>query len=268
MNTTSRRRRSAKSTDGIYRQIGSKHRKAFAAICSQAHDNLAIALDMTLIHNEQEVHGVRPRTSLNLPIISFSVAAWERLITDLRYLTGDKLTFRGAGEEESSGAYLTHGEGSVNTLKVLAGASGGRIPKDWLICLPTSGSGKTLHFAAAQQGADPDLAESVDFWIRSRNHVVHRRVPRSLTWAYESDASNHKTFNTTLARIAMTTFLQLTDQTIRVIADAGHLASPEELWLPPQWLEGQLRPGDRGITDDDQLRLWNGRSLLRTGSRP
>jgi hypothetical protein len=263
MATSSTRHGPATSNDGIYRHVRPEDREAFAAICSQARDNLAIAIDMILVHNERDVRGPVPRTSLNLPIISFSVAAWERLITDLRYLTAENLKFTGAGEADSQGAYLTRGTGRLSTLKVLDGASDGHVPKDWLIYLPTSGSGKSLRFGTAQQGASHDLADSVDFWIRCRNHVVHRRVPGSLTWAYESDASDSKTFNTTMARIAMTTFLQMIDQTIGGIAAAGRLTSPEELRLPKQWLDGQLIPGERGVTDGDQLRLWNGRSLLR-----
>ncbi|MGO9778833.1 MAG: hypothetical protein ACLPKE_03075 [Streptosporangiaceae bacterium] len=253
--------------DGIYQQIGAEHQDAFAAICGQARDNLSIVIDMILIHNEQKVRGNVPRASLNKPVVIFSAAAWERLVTDLRYLTAEKKTFKGAGTEDGEGAYLTRGEGSISTRAILGGASGGRLPKDWLIRLPTSGSGKTLHFAAAQKGARADLAESVDFWVKARNHVVHRNVPTSLTWAYESDADGHsgQTFNTTLARIAMTTFLQLIDQTIRVIADAGKLASGEELWLPEHWLDGQLQSGERGVKDEDQLRLWYGRSLRCTG---
>ena len=258
--------KSAKHEDGIYRQIGAEHREAFAAICGHARHNLAIAIDMILIHDEQKVRGSCPRASLNQPIVSFSAAAWERLVTDLRYLTAENLAFEGAGKEKSSGAYLTPGNGSVRTLKLLVGASGGRLPEGWLIRLPTSGRGKALRFAAAQQGVGADLAESVDFWIRARNLVVHRQIPNSLTWAHESDTGDGMTFNTTLARIAMTTFLQLIDQTIRVIASAGQLASPEKLWLPQHWLDGRLCPGERGITNDDQLHLWRGRSLLRTES--
>lgn len=55
-----------------------------------------------------------------------------------------------------------------------------------------------------------------------------------MTWAYESDASDRKTFNITVAQDTMTTFFQMIDQTIKVIADAGHLTSPEELRLPQQ----------------------------------
>ena len=64
----------------------------------------------------------------------------------------------------------------------------------------------------------------------------------------------------------MATFLQLIDQTIQVIADTGQMASPEELWLPQHWLERQLRRGERGVVDDDQLHLWYGRPLLYNGS--
>jgi hypothetical protein len=257
------------SADGPYHPINPQHRDAFAAICSQAKQNLALAIDMILIHNERDVSGPGPRASLNKPIVVFSAAAWERLVTDMRYLTAQNLNFKVAGEAESQGAYLTPGQGQVKTQDILAGASGGRLPGDWLIRLPTSGSGKALHFATLQQGAGTDLAQSVDFWIRARNHLAHRSIPGSLTWAYESDADGHdgQTFNTTLARIAATTFLQLIDQTIRVIAAAGQLPSPEELCLPPHWLDGHLMPGERGVTSEQQLRLWNGRSL-RYAAKP
>ena len=261
-------RRSATSADdGPYDTIGPQHRDAFAAICSQAQQNLALVIDMILIHNEQDVSGPVPRASLGKPIVFFSAAVWERLVTDMRYLTAQNLTFEGPGEAKSVGAYLTRGEGQVKTQDILAGASGGRLPTGWLIRLPTGGTGKNLHFANLQQGAGTDLAQSVDFWIRARNHLAHRSVPASLTWAYESDADGHngQTFNTTLARIATTTFLQLIDQTIRVTAAAGQLPSPEELWLPPHWLDGHLLPGDRGVTSEPQLRLWKGRSLRFAG---
>ena len=259
-------RKSTMSGDGPYHPIGPQHRDAFAAICSQAKQNLALVIDMILIHNEQVVSGPVPRASLGKPIVVFSAATWERLVTDVRYLTAQNLTFKEAGEAESQGAYLTRGQGQVKTQDILAGASGGRLPTDWLIRLPTGGNGKILYFANLQQGAGTDLTQSVDFWIRARNNVAHRSIPASLTWAYESDADGHdgQTFNTTLARIATTTFLQLIDQTIRVIA-AGQLPSPEELWLPPHWLDGHLLPGDRGVTSEQQLRLWKGRSLRFAG---
>ena len=269
MKASSARRKSAASGDGIHQQIGAQQRDAFAAICSQARDNLTVVIDMILIHNEQVIHGNVPRASLNKPIVIFSAAAWERMVTDLRYLSAENLQFEEAGKAESAGAYLGPGDGRGKTLAVLAGASGGHLPKDWLIRLPTSGSGKTLHFAVGQCGIVAALEESVAFWIRARNNVVHRQIPDSLIWAYESGdagAPDRKTFNTTLARIAMTTFLQLIDQTIQVIADTGQMTSPEELWLPQYWLEGQLRRGERGVVDKDQLHLWYGRPLVYNGS--
>jgi hypothetical protein len=251
-----------------YRRINAEDRAPFAAICSQARENLTLVIDMILIHNERPVRGDVPRTSLNKAIVVFSAAAWERLVADLRSLSVRKPDPRQHTMVKSAGAYLSRGEGSGRTLAILAGVSGGRLPGDWLIRLPTSGSGRTLHFAPAQPGAAADLAESADFWIKARNNIAHRQAPDALIWAYGSGDSrtpDRRTFNTTLARISMTTFLQLIDQTIRVIADAGQMTEPEQLWLPPHWLDGKLRPGERGVYDEDPLRLWDGRSLSYGG---
>ncbi|MFD4428334.1 hypothetical protein [Nocardia sp. NPDC058497] len=102
-----------------------------------------------------------------------------------------------------------------------------------------------------------DLAEFVDFWIDVRNKLVHQGFPQLDDWVVPSDARTGKTVNTTNAREAFAVFLQLADQTIRVIAEVAGFRDPSELHLPEVWLRGMEAPRG-GVFADAHLQLWTG----------
>ncbi len=247
-----------------YLPIVAAQRHQFASVCSDARDAFRDVFDLVLIHNEQQVSRNQPRTTLNSAIAMFSVAAWERFVSHVGQITDATHThpFEGPGLVQSRGAYLGSDKHGTPAVKILNGASAGTIPANWRIRLPHSGSGKRLSFEPACTGLDPRLIEVANWWIGIRNGVAHRTLPAVLNWVYVSNAGDWEggTINTTLARFALTLFLQLVDQSIRTIADSVGLSDPRDLWLPEDWLSGQLRP-TRGIRTPAQLQLWEGASL-------
>jgi hypothetical protein len=217
-------------------------RPEFAAACAEARAgfqdvvNLAVVADGLEHRDEPD-----PRTTLNRLIAFGSVRAWERFVRDVA---------GGARGGERLGC-LRGGPAAG----VLAGASGGRLPAEWRIAFPLSGTGTALTFGPERlTGTDDDLGAAVDWWVNARHGLPHRRLPRDTAWpvptdAYDTDGTD---VGPTTARFALTLFLQLTDQSIRVLAAAGGMARPEDLWLPGHWTAG------RATADADARRLWDG----------
>jgi hypothetical protein len=217
-------------------------RPEFASACAEARAgfqdvvNLAVVADGLEHRDEPD-----PRTTLNRLIAFGSVRAWERFVRDVA---------GGVRRVERLGC-LRGGPAAG----VLAGASGGRLPAEWRIAFPLSGTGTALTFGPERlTGTDDDLGAAVDWWVNARHGLPHRRLPRDTAWpvptdAYDTDGTD---VGPTTARFALTLFLQLTDQSIRVLADAGGMARPEDLWLPAHWTAG------RATADDDARRLWDG----------
>jgi hypothetical protein len=250
-----------------YQPIVTAQRDHFSRICTDARDAFQDVVDLVLIHNERPVSGRQPRTTLNRLIAMLSVAAWERFIADIGKLSRARQDkpFQGPGIAYGSGAYLGKcpRDSQIPTaVKVLGGASGGALPGSWQIRVPSSGSGKRLSFAPACRGLDSDLVEITDWWVTIRNGIAHRGLPQVPEWLIVTDAEQQagRTINTTTARFAMTLFLQLVDQSIRALAESAKLEKPGELWLPSDWLSGQLRAA-RGVNAPAELLLWDGPSL-------
>ena len=216
-------------------------RPEFAVACAGARAgfqdvvNLAMVADGLRHRDEPD-----PRITLNRLIAFGSVRTWERFVRDLG----------GTGRGERVGC-LRGGPAAG----VLAGASGGRLPAAWRIAFPLAGAGTTLAFGPDRlTGIDDDLGAAVDWWVNARHGLPHRRLPRDTAWpvptdAYDSDGTD---VGPTTARFALTLFLQLTDQSIRVLADAAGMARPEELWLPAHWTAG------RSTGEPDARLLWDG----------
>lgn len=247
----------------VYRSIKAEQRDDFSRICVNTRGAFQDVFDLVLIHNERSVRGKQPRATLNTPIAMFSVAAWERFVTDIGELSqaGHDNKFQGPGRALGRGAYLSSAKNGAPAIEILGGASAGTIPASWQIRLPQSGQGKRLSFGTARRGLDPDLIDITDWWITMRNGIAHRSLPRVLEWLFiDPKLQDGKTINTTLARIALTLFLQLVNQSIRALTNSAQLKRPDELWLPDDWLAGKLRPA-RGVRTPEQLQLWVGPSL-------
>jgi hypothetical protein len=250
------------AVDPVRLPISADQRDKFSRICADTKAAFQDVFDLVLIHNERIVRGRQPRATLNGPIAMFSVAAWERFIADVGELSQARhgKTFQAPGKVLGRGAYLGPGKNGAPAVKILSAASAGTIPADWRIRLPQSGQGKRLSFGTARRGLDPDLVDITDWWITMRNGIAHRSLPRVLEWLYTDPKVQEPAINTTLARIALTLFLQLADQSIRALTDAAQFEGPDELWLPGDWLAGKLRPV-RGVKSPSQLTLWVGPSL-------
>lgn len=251
-------------------RLSSSHRAGFAQITADTRRGFAEVIDLILIHNERDVRGTQPRTTLNRLIAFLSVAAWERFVADVGDLarSPDPANFV-PGSTNSQGFNKITPErkrngGESKAVSTLRAATGGRLPDDWRILVTTSGAGKNLRFGYAARYEDQEMCELVDWWIEVRHKLAHRALPQLLEWSMWSDAtaSGGRTINTTLARSAFTLFLQLADQSIRSIAEAAQFEHPGELWLPEDWLTGRLPP-QRGVIDPGRLHLWRGRSLAR-----
>lgn len=222
--------------------LAAGRRPEFAAACAAARTdfqdvvNLAVVADGLEHRDEPD-----PRTTLNRLIAFGSVRTWERFVRDVA---------DGGGRGDRIGC-LRAGPAAG----VLAGASGGRLPTEWRIAFPLVGTGTTLAFGPDRlTGTDDDIGAAVDWWVNARNGLPHRRRPRNTAWpvptdAYDSDGAD---VGPTTARFALTLFLQLTDQSIRVLADAAGMARPDELWLPAHWTAG------RASAEPDARPLWDG----------
>ncbi|MFC4605831.1 hypothetical protein [Rhodococcus kronopolitis] len=248
---------------GHSQKIEAGQREEFAAICSDTRRGFEEVIDLLLIHNEKQVSGLQPRATLNRLVAMLSVAAWERLVSDIgalsRYEAGDMVE---PGMSRSQGFNKLGGKGGGRSKAVstLAAASDGRLPDAWRIRLMASGSGKSLRFEPPLEGLDSEAVETVDWWIEVRHKVAHRAIPQLDDWVQPTDAADGQTVNTTTARSAFTLFLQLADQTIRAIAESAEFDDPQELWLPEDWLTGRISPR-RGVTNPDELVLWKGAAL-------
>lgn len=226
-------------------------RPEFAAACAEARAgfqdvvNLAVVAD-GLEHREEP----DPRTTLNRLIAFLSVRTWERFVRDVRAVSGGSRDGGGDRPADRLGC-LRAGPAAG----VLAAASGGLLPAAWRVAFPHSGTGTTLTFGPARlTGTDDDLCAAVDWWVNARHGLPHRRLPRDNAWPVPTDAydSGGRDVGPTTARFALTLFLQLTDQSIRVLADAAGMARADELWLPGHWLAG------RASEEAHAPSLWEG----------
>jgi hypothetical protein len=57
-------------------------RERFGLVTGAARDNLGPSIDVVLVHNEKEVRGRHPRTSLNRAVVVMAVTAWDRFVAD------------------------------------------------------------------------------------------------------------------------------------------------------------------------------------------
>lgn len=233
----------------------------FQLACKAARVDLGEALDLVLIHNERDVRGTQPRSSLNPVTVLLAVAAWERLIADVDHLASSKLwAGPGAGRSPHRAARLDV------AARVLGAASGGLLPDGWRVRAHENWRGKTPTRPVVLAGTDPQLSDLVDDYVDLRHAVAHRAyLQKGYQGSYwHSDADGH-TVQAGAARAALALFIQLVDQSIAAIgtalAQAGAPVDPQTLALPAWWFDTHPPAGARGIDAPGQL--WGSADLLR-----
>lgn len=104
-------------------------RESLASICAYTRESFLAVFDLVLIHNEQQVSGPQPRTTLNWVIAMLSVRAWERFVADVSHLAESgtarfALTLFLQFVDQSIRALAANGE--------LEQSEELRLPEDWL----------------------------------------------------------------------------------------------------------------------------------------
>ncbi len=233
-------------------------RPEFAKTCAEARSGFGEVVDLVLVADEVTARagGPDPRVAtLDRLVALRAVVAWERFVREVGALSGAV-----SRAEDDAGRLACLGpqggdEGAAH--RALATASGGRLPQAWSIRFPAPAPAPdaSLSFQTVT-GTSEDLTSAVDWWVRTRHGVAHRWLPRHVAWPVRTDAhdSDGRSVGPATARFALTMFLQLVDQSIRVIAAEAGMAHPQDLWLPAQWLRGEGGPAPGS-------RLWVGESV-------
>lgn len=234
-------------------------RPEFATACEQARSGFGEAADLVLVADEVTARSGPDRrvATLNRLVAFRAVLTWERFVLDVGSLSGAAPRVEGDAGRLACLRPLGPEQGTAH--RVLAAASGGRLPDAWRIRFPAPETDATLSFAP-QSGPSEDLAAAVDWWVRTRHGVAHRRLPRDVAWPVRTGAhdSDGRSVDATTARFALALFLQLVDQSIRVIAREAGMAREEDLWLPEHWLRGEGAP-------EPGPRLWTGEQVTADG---
>lgn len=242
----------------------------FAELCRDTQTGFSDALDLVLIHNEQEVRGNQPRSTLNPLTVLLAVAAWERFLVDLRAVALGKWTEPGLfgkrqAEKLHQPAWLGTFEDSAkpgNAQKLLSALTGDRLPEAWLVRTFAGWTGKSPQGPSVLGGSDAArLAQEVDAGIMLRNAIAHRAMAQDKEVGpyRESDAEKSHTVQAGWARTVLGVFLQLTDQAIVATAHEAGFES-EQYRLPAAWFAAE--PSKlRGVETPGVL--WGGYELVR-----
>jgi hypothetical protein len=247
------------------RPLGKTDQRSFQEICDDARSGLSDAIDLILVHNEKEVRGDQPRSTLNPLIVLLAVASWERYVGDLRALSVGTYEGTGVAKNQNGGAYLldgTRGEGPGPAARLHHDLTAGRLPSAWNVLTFTSWSGRYAQAPVAVTGQE--VGEQVDRSIRLRNQIAHRMLPSDVQgdedpW-YKSDAESN-TVQAGLARGVTAILVQVVSQSMTVIADvAGYgkdFRLPEEWFEPtPRRLRGVNAPGSLWFSPARRWRLY------------
>lgn len=223
-------------------------RPEFATACADARHGFQDVIDLLLVADDvgQRDPGRRVETLNRLAAVR-AVGVWERFVRDV----GALCRAQPADGDLGRLACLRAPGGEAGAARlILSVASGGALPDAWRVHFPAPERAADLTFVPVAGTAD-ELAAAVDWWVRTRHGAPHRRSPRDLGWPVRTAAhdTDGRFVDATTARFTVALFLQLVDQSIRVIAGRSGMARAQDLWLPEQWLHGR---------DDDGARLWDG----------
>jgi hypothetical protein len=249
----------------VVQSVDATQEAEFAELCRDTFLGFRNAIDLVLIHNEEDVRGVQPRAVLNDLTVLLAVAAWERFVVDVRALPARQWITAGLHKKVDGIAYLGQKDyparpGPART--ILERAPGGRLPGAWTVTSFGDYRGKSPRIPRCLAG-DLDvaeLAEQADAWIRLRNSVAHRCMAQDLQDPYwKSDAKSH-TIQAGWARAVLALFLQISDQAIAAIAAEARFPQPRLYRLPPEWFLDEAPAGLRGTTEPNIL--WGGSALM------
>lgn len=222
--------------------LRSAQEPSFSEIVADAKKGLSNAIDLILIHNEHNVRGNQPRSTLNPLILMLAVAAWERFIADTCLLANDAFEGAGLGQSPPGRAFFSS-RGAINVLGALTSQ---RLPNGFTVKVFDSWVGKYPTNARTVHGLE--VAEYVNDAIKHRNGVAHRSLPHAYSDArFSSDARSH-TVQAGWARGAAATIVQILDQSIVAISREAGFAKVHRLpraWFIPQAriLRGVKTPG-------------------------
>lgn len=231
-------------------------RPEFAKACAEARSGFGEVVDLVLVADEvsDRSAGPDPRVATLDRLVAFrAVVAWERFVREVGVLSG---TAPADTDDVGRLACLgPHGRDEGTARRVLAAAGAGRLPDALSIRFPAPDKEASLTFTTVG-GSSESLTAAVDWWVRTRHGVAHRWLPRHVAWPVRTDAhdSDGATVGPTTARYALTMFLQLVDQSIRVIAEEAGMVRAEDLWLPAHWMRGEGDPASG-------TRLWVGETV-------
>jgi hypothetical protein len=271
-------------------------RARFVEVCTAVRENLAIAADLVLVHNETEVRGRQPRASLNRAIVVTSVGAWERFVADTEAAFTDNNWDIEAVDSSVSKSYAARAEAALTA----AGACA--VYRDaWSARAATDWRGITLRRMESLLGQQPGstsgltLSQHLDQWIELRNAVAHhqvrelaavaidaakwrareeRRARRRLRqdpyatptgrWVLWDSSAGSDEVQAGAARACLALVLQILDGVIIEICHY-HSWTANELRLPMEWFASSLPASFRGVEQSRQhhATLWGGTFLNR-----
>lgn len=254
------------ATAAVVQPIDASQEAQFTELCRDTSVGFHNAVDLVLIHNEEEVRGIQPRAVLNDLTVLLAVAAWERFVVDVQALSTRQWTAVGLHPKANGVAYLGQKDhpGSPGPARTILGlVSGGSLPADWTVISFGDYRGRSPRIPRTLDGSRNIalLAEQSDAWVRLRNSVAHRCMAQDLQDPYwKSDADSH-TIQAGWARTVLSLFLQLTDQAIASIAAQAGFPQPKRYSLPPEWFLAEAPEGLRGTKEPNVL--WGGYALMR-----
>lgn len=240
---------------------------AYARTCSAAAANLADAVNCCRVHNEVEVRGRQPRSSLNPLTVVAAASAWERFIFETAYVlqhADDAARLAALAMEETNS-----GAGRSSFLLGQDRKWSWNLRRDLTMRCAFSWRGKQVRRVRRLVGniADPveglTLFQVLDQWADLRNAVAHRTLQRTATirtsdsrysGPYECDIdarrstrllwnsdAESETVQAGTARACLAFYVQLVDAVIlRVAAAQG-------------WDTALLRLPDEWFTDSSEL---------------
>lgn len=154
----------------------------FRRAADAARDNLSVAVDLVIVHNEKPVRGRQPRAALNRAIVVAAIAAWDRFVSDTCS------AFEGNGNDDPWGS----GSEKSNPGQLYARAVNRRLARCGAVESPflsrlraraaTNWSGVRMLAIETLDGVEPGERSGLTFsqhlnqWIRLRHALAHGSI--------------------------------------------------------------------------------------------
>lgn len=170
----------------------------FRRVAYAARDNISVAVDLVVVHNEKPVRGRQPRAALNRAIVVAAIGAWDRFVSDTcsAFEGNSNKEDWGPGSEKSSQGHL-YARAADRRL-----AECGAIESSFLPRLrahaATSWSGVRMQLVETLDGTEPGERSGLTFsqhlnqWIRLRHALAHGSIRYEVRRADDPTAWNPK----------------------------------------------------------------------------